>query len=47
MIPTQDEARKVAGSQFWTAVIAVWLVMVAIAVTLFLALGIWILIGAF
>lgn len=47
MIPTQDEARKVAGLSFWVVVIAVWLAMGAIAVTLALALGIWNLVGAF
>lgn len=47
MIPTQQEVGTATGSSFWTAVIAVWLVLFAVAATLALALAIWQLIEAF
>jgi hypothetical protein len=47
MIPTPENVPAPTGSTFWTAVIAVWLVLFAIAATLALALAIWTLIEAF
>lgn len=50
MIPTSEDARKAgerAGSSFWLFALGVWLVLLAVAVTLVLALLIWTLIGAF
>ena len=47
MMPGEPEIQAATGSSFWTAVIAVWLVLFAIAATLALALAIWQLVQAF
>ena len=47
MIPTQENVPAPTSSTFWTAVIAVWLVLFAVAATLALALAIWRLLEAF
>lgn len=47
MIPTQEDAKVVTGGSFWAIVIAVWMLLFSVAVTLALALAIWMLVGAF
>jgi hypothetical protein len=47
MMPGEQEVQAATGSSFWTAVIAIWLVLFAIAATLALALAIWNLLEAF
>lgn len=47
MIPTPEDARKATGSSFWVGVIAFWLVLFIVAVTLALLLAIWTLVEAF
>jgi uncharacterized membrane protein YccF (DUF307 family) len=51
MMPDREDAARAAGaaagSSFWIILVAVWLVLIAIAGTLALALGIWNLLQAF
>ncbi len=46
-LPNRDDANRVRSSPFWTMMIALWLLMLSAAVTLALALLLWLLAGAF
>jgi hypothetical protein len=46
-LPNRDDATAAVRTSVWTLVIAFWLVLFIVAVTLALALAIWHLIGAF
>ncbi len=47
-LPNRDDAsRAVRSSPFWTMMFALWLLMLSAAVTLALALLLWLLAGAF
>jgi hypothetical protein len=46
-LPNRDDASRVRSSPFWTIIIAVWLLMISAAITIALALLLWLLVGAF